>query len=262
MESEKPDREELPQDRLFLVALTIFGSMFASGLFVVFQSLGWGLFQLIGGFLGLVVLIRDRTNVNFLRNTRIPKLPAGIPLRTLVLVLASATISIFVGHTISQIMTIQTAVDQYVLPRSLTKKQVDEIRDYLSHRKVYSVTVKANPLDGEALEYAGQLFNALRGTDWTVEMNTSNQEPGTPNPGLCIEELGANSKPKFNPNDDPAELLRQAFQVSNIEVNCSGGSGSGEYKLFLLVGHRPLVMNAQPPALFRLGMWIASWGQE
>ncbi|MGB8684065.1 MAG: hypothetical protein WCD12_14350 [Candidatus Binatus sp.] len=248
MEPERPERGELPQDRLFWVLLTIFGSMFATGSFIVFQNLGWGLFELVSGFLGLVVLVRDRANVNFLRTTKIPKLP-GVPLRTLFLVLASATISIFVGHTISQIMTIQTAVTQYVLPRSLTDKQADQLRELLSNHKAYSVTVKANPLDSEAMEYAAQLYNALHGTEWTVELSTSNQDPNTLNQGLCIDEVGENTKPKFDPKDDPVELLRQAFQAANIEVNCSGGAAAGEYKLFLLVGHRPLVMNAQPPVL-------------
>lgn len=256
----EPEKEELPQTRLFWVALTIFGSMFATGLFIVFQNLGWGLFDTIAGFLGLIVLVRDRGNMDFLRTTKLPKLP-GIPVRTVLLTLASAAISIFVGQTISQIMTIQTAVTQYVLPRSLTEKQTDVLRDFLSHHKSYSVTVKANPLDGEAIEYAGQLFNALHGTDWTVEMNTSNQDPNTLNPGLCIDEMGVNAKPKFDPKDDPRNLLQQAFQAANVEVNCGGGVGAGDYKLFLLVGHRPLVMNAQPPVLVRLGNWIARLGQ-
>jgi hypothetical protein len=260
MEPEKPERQELPQDRLFWVLLTIFGSMFATGSFIVFQNLGWGLFELIAGFSGLVVLVRDRANVNFLRTTKIPKLP-GIPLRTLLLALASAAISIFVGHTISQIMTIQTAVDQYVLPRSLSDKQAADLRDFLSRHKPYSVTVKANPLDAEALQYAGQLFNVLHGTEWTVELSTSNQDPNTLNPGLCIDEMGENSKPKFNEKDNPRNLLQQAFQAANVEVNCGGGAGAGEYKLFLLVGHRPLVVGAQVPALVRLGTWIASWSE-
>ncbi len=245
-----------------MVLLTVFGSMFASGLFVVFQSFGWGLFEIVAGLFGLIVLIRDhlkRLAVN------LPKVPNRLPrlsFQTAFLLFASAAISIFVGHTISQIMTIQTTVTQYVLPRSVSQKQVDSLRDFLSLHKPYSVTVRVNPLDGEAMEYAGQLFNALHGTEWTAEMNTSNQEPNTLNPGLCIDEIGMNSRPKIDPTHSPADLLQQGFRAANIEVNCGGGSSAGEYKLFVVVGHRPLVINQKAPTLVRLGNWIARLGQQ
>jgi hypothetical protein len=251
MESERPEREELPQSRPFLVGLTIWGALFTTGLFVVFQNFDWGLFYTLSGLCGLSVLIRDRLRIPLIRRSR----PS---LQTIMSIFASVVISIFVGHTISQIVSVQTAFTQYVLPRSLTEKQASEVRDFLSHHKPYSVTVKANPLDSEAMGYAGQLFNALHATDWTAVLDTSDQGPGVANPGLCIDEIGQSSRPKFDAKDIPAETLQQAFQAANVEVNCGGGSGGGDYKIYLLVGHRPLIMNAQEPALRRLGNWIAS----
>jgi hypothetical protein len=194
----------------------------------------------------MIYLVRDRVSKR--------------PIRTPLFVFASALISIFIGHTISQVVTTQVAVTKYVLPRGVTEKQANDLRDYLSRREAHSVTVKVNPLDGEATEYAGQVFNALKNTEWAVEFSTSNGEPFTLNSGLCIDEQGENAKPN-DPKHDPRELLQQAFRAANIEVNCSGGAAAGEYKLFVLVDHRPLVMGNNEPMLVKLGRWIMQLGR-
>jgi hypothetical protein len=261
MEDEQ-EQDTLLQTRLFWVLLTIFGSMFATGLFVIFQTLGWGLFYTIAGLLGMLILVRDRVSVDVLKVARVLSFPR-VPIRTPVLVLASAVISIFVGHTIAQIMAIQTAVTRYVLPRAVTEKQADALRDYLSHYEAHSVTVKADPLDGEAIQYAVQVYNAFRRTEWTVELSTSDKGPNTLNAGLCIGEQGTNAK-RNDPRHDPRDLLQQAFQAAHIEVDCGSGSSAGEYKLFVLVGHRPLVMGSTEPepTPVKLGHWIETLGQQ
>jgi hypothetical protein len=57
---------------------------------------------------------------------------------------------------------------------------------------------------------------------------------------------------------DPKTTLQQALTAADITVTCAGGSGAGEYKLYLLVGHRPLVVGDQEPLLSKVGRWIVS----
>ena len=205
MSEPAPTEEGLPQTRLFLVALAIFGSMFTTGMLVIIQNFGWGLFDIVAGLIGLAVLVRDRVNMRLARAsiTRLTGLKRPL-FQTAFLAFALVVISIFVGHTISQIVSVQTAVTRYVLPRTVNEKQMDNLQDYLSHHEAHSVTVKVNPLDGEAIQYAGQIFNALHGTDWTVGLDTSDKEPNTLNSGLCIGEQGVNAKP----NDPQHDLER------------------------------------------------------
>ena len=116
--------------------------------------------------------------------------------------------------------------------------------------------MKVNPLDAEAREYAGQILNALRGADWNAAFNTSTvEQPLTMNDGLCFQTTGENS---VDPKHNPKALLEVVFRNAEILVNCSGSTGGGDYKLFVLVGHRPLVVGNHEPVLSRVGRWIAS----
>jgi hypothetical protein len=149
---------------------------------------------------------------------------------------------------------LRSDLDTYVMPRVVTAKQADELRDFLSLHAACSVTVKVNPLDEEALEYWAQLSNALKRTEWNVEMSTASADPNTQNPGLNIYEQGINAKPK-DPKADLRALLEQAFQAAHIAVNGSGGAAAGEYKLFILVGRRPRVIHS-PSFKTQIGQWI------
>jgi hypothetical protein len=232
-------------ERLFWVLLTVFGALFANGLFFVFGSEHFGAF-LAGavtgtvGLIGLIVLKRDR----------IKKIPIRLPL----LIVGISSVSLLIGYIPYAVSKTYSKLEIYVLPRSVASKQSNALKDYLAHHEAHAVTVKVNSLDPEAREYAGQIFNALKQTEWNVDFITNNGEPYTYNEGLCIHEQGINAKPN-DPKHDPVTLLQEAFQAAKIQVNCSGGVGGGEYKLFVLVGHRPLAIQDES-LLTKLGRWI------
>jgi hypothetical protein len=60
-------------------------------------------------------------------------------------------------------------LDVYVMPRHVTEKQATALKDYLSQHEPSAVSVKVVPYDQEALEYAVEIFNALRNTNWDVD---------------------------------------------------------------------------------------------
>jgi hypothetical protein len=163
-------------------------------------------------------------------------------------------------YSITYMNALRSDIDAYVMPRTVTQKQADDLREYLSHRDKYAVTVKVNPLDAEAREYASRIFNALNQSDWNATFDTSIGDPSTANDGVCINTVGENAKP-YDAKHDPQPLLQQAFASADIQTNCSGSAAAGAYKLFVLVGHRPLIVGYRPPALVRLGRWIMSLGQ-
>ncbi len=238
--------ESTPQARVFWVLLTVFGGSFTTGIAVLPGSPLWGLAWMITGIIGLLILVRDRIK--------------AIPVRTPLLILASVMGALFIGYSSYQLTAVSRSIDMYVMPRTVTKEQAEAIRAYLAPHKAHRIAVKVNPLDREAMEYWAQLFNALRLTSWEVEQITSMEEPHTLNDGLCIHEQGTNSK-QSNSKDDPATLLRDALRNAQVQVNCGGGTGAGEYKLFLLVGHRPLAVGRQPPLLESLGEWLLKVSQ-
>jgi hypothetical protein len=163
-------------------------------------------------------------------------------------------------YTVVSLHSLRSDFDTYVMPRTITQKQADDLREYLSHHEAHAVTVKVNSLDREATEYAGQLFNALKRTDWDVTMSTSDSSPNTLNDGMCIGVVGQNAGPT-DPKHDPQPLLQEALQSAHIESGCGSGIGAGDYKLFLLVGRRPLKLGDQQPMLSKIGRWIERLSQ-
>lgn len=241
--------EKLPHNRAFAVWLTIFGSMFTTGLFIVFQSFSWGIFYIVAGLIGLAVLIRDR----------ISKTISKTSLRMPLLILACAVVSVFVGHTISMIEATQEAVSIYVLPRHVSEEQAGALRNLLSHTQSHHVAVKVNSTDEEATEYAAELVNALGGGGWDAELDTSSGGPFTGNSGLCIAEEGAGAKDN-DPKNIPFQNLRDALRNANILADCSSSSPAGENKIYLTVGHRPFEMGVKLPIKQRLAEWLLSLG--
>jgi hypothetical protein len=241
----------MDQERVFWVLLTIFGSIFATGLFLLVEKFWWGLVEIVFGLIGMIWLIRD----HFFQAIGI------LPIKTPIVFLVCIGVSIFVGHTISQIVATGGAVRRYVLPRTLTDKQVNGLRDYLTRRGTHAITVKVNPLDGEAIEYAAQIFRALKQTAWDVTFSTENAGPNTQNIGLSIHVAGSDVGPP-DPKHDPQQLIQAAFRAADIEVNGGGSYGAGKYQLFILVGRRPLAIVRTKPILVKLGQWIMNLGQR
>jgi len=77
---------------------------------------------------------------------------------------------------------------------------------------------------------------------------------------MCIHVEGLNAG-NPDPKHDPQMLLQEALRAANIESNCGGGSGDGNYKPFILVGRRPVVVGDRGPILGKLGRWIMRLGQ-
>lgn len=157
--------EELPQTRLFWVLLTIFGALFATGPFIFFQSIGWGIFYTGVGLGGLVVLVRDRLRFAKERARGVVK---RLPIRSSLLVTAALGISILAAQMVYVVFSLRTDFNTFIKPREVTSEQSYKLKDYLSKREAYAVNVEVVQNDQEAAEYAAQLFNALRDTNWDI----------------------------------------------------------------------------------------------
>lgn len=158
--------EGLPQTRLFWVLLTIFGALFATGPFIFFQSIGWGTFYTLLGLGGLIVLVRDRFKI---AKERAQGVIHRIPIRNSLLFAAVVGISVLVGQMVYTVFSLRADFNKFILPRGVTAEQADKLKDYLSKREAYPVNVEVVQNDREATEYASQLFNALRQTNWDVD---------------------------------------------------------------------------------------------
>lgn len=116
------------------------------------------------------------------------------------------------------------------------------------------------------LLYKGDNDYFMAHDEWIeTEIRRNLDERIYPATGLSIQEMHVgpapttNPDPRFPPN---AQILQEAFRNAGIEVN---GGGSAFYRdkdeLYLLVGHRPLVIGYEEPMLSRIGRWIERLGQ-
>jgi hypothetical protein len=120
------------------------------------------------------------------------------------------------------------------------------------------IPVERETLFRVSLEYAGQIFNAIKGANWSVDW--APEIPGNKgvdpfNTGLCLADTGENSGVP-SPQHNPVVLLLDAFRVARIDVTCTQGSGGGDYGAFVLVGHRPLTIENKEPWLSKFRHWI------
>jgi hypothetical protein len=123
----------------------------------------------------------------------------------------------------------------YVLPRKVTSAQAAKLREYSARHKKFPVTVKSSGQDREATEYAAELRNALSDAGWAATFDTSGEEYY----GLCVCATGENARPA----DDPRDFLATALRAADIVQFSMGGVTAGaSYKLFLLVGRRPVAL--------------------
>jgi len=164
-----------------------------------------------------------------------------------------AVIAIYaVSLSIAFVIRLRIDLDKYVMPRIVTQQEADAIQTNV--QGAGSVTVKVDPRDREALEYAGQLFNALRNTGWNVDMSTADAPP-IPNDGVCHYLTGQNNAPdRRNPGGE-LQALANGLQKAGIRIDGGGAQGAGEYKMFLLVGHRPVSIG-RPPLRYKVGQWV------
>lgn len=174
--------------------------------------------------------------------------------RKTVIVLIALLIIIPLGLYIYQL---RQDLDVYVMPRVITTRQANDLREYLSQRDKHSITVKVNPDDREARQYADQIFSALKSADWDVTIDFSSTGPSTANDGLSLGATGTNTQP--DTKHDPRTVLQGAFQVAHIVINGGGDSGAGEFKVFLLIGHRPLAIREVPTLKQTLKQWVRYW---
>lgn len=159
----------------------------------------------------------------------------------------TAIMLVFFYFAISGIIylrSLRNDLDTYVMPRTVTTEQADQLREYLSGYEAHAVTVKINSPDAEAQEYGRKLFNALKTTDWEVNLDLEIDAPNS-SKGLCIRTQGQDAKPK-NTKTDSIEILTEGLRRAKIQANCGQGSGGGEYKLSLVVGRRPLAIKDEP----------------
>jgi hypothetical protein len=244
--------------RLLYERQFIFGlSAIVVSILFFFAELKWPSSYLVSGSLisAAIIIIILTTVGNW---SEITRRAANPRYRSFALAFVLLSFGIYI---ITYMNALRSDIDTYVMPRSVTQKQADDLHENLSHHDKYAVTVKVNPLDAEAREYGAQLLNALNRSDWTATFDTSGNDPNiapsTLNDGLCIDVIGENTKP-YDAKHDPKPLLETAFSAAGIIANCGGGTAAGNYKLFVVVGHRPLAYGYKPPLLVRLGQWISS----
>ena len=203
--------------------------------------------------------------------SRIERIAADYRYRTGSLFLAAFIIGIIF---LSYMHSFRKDLDMYVMPRSVTTEQSSALqRTLFAAPSDAVVKIVASVADPEAMEYAGQLFNAIRAGGWNTEFQPVNPWDGDRRPyetmafsklslaldqGLiirtCLVGQPVNQDPK---HPSPDALLGTAFQKAKIEVNGGGSAADcGQYMLYLEVGRRPRVIGEQLPALARLGDWI------
>ncbi len=156
-----------------------------------------------------------------------------------------------------QISSIRSDMDIFVMPRTVTPQQSQDLNRYLTERPKGSVIVKFNPLDQEAAEYGSALFNILKLSGWDASIDTSTQNP-LPQNGLCTAAMTESAQ---NTTAAIIQAMQKAFHEASIPLNCNSSAGSGPYKLYLLVGKRPLILKSPERSIFTIvGNWVASFG--
>ena len=150
---------------------------------------------------------------------------------------------------------IRRDLNQYVLPRRITRKQARAIKANVEGTGF--LTLRVNPRDREATEYANQLLSALKQTNWKIVMSTADTSPQPVNEGLSSYVSGTSQAPDRENPWAQVQQLAEALNRSGVPVNGSGSQSAGEYKQFLLVGHRPLVLRPAPSSfMLTVQQWL------
>src|ERR1035437_965276 len=164
-------------------------------------------------------------------------------------VASALLIGIVVVSIFLYVHQLRSDLDNYVMPRSVTKQQADQISQVLAgHDPGISLDVFASVADPEATEYAAQLMNAIKKGGWDARLGVlnpwetgalANHNNGTfYNIYLAMDRdvtirVGLVGQPK-NPDPrhpDPDALLREAFQKAGINAGGAGSADRGQYSL-------------------------------
>jgi hypothetical protein len=165
----------------------------------------------------------------------------------------------FMLSGVAYVRSLRRDLDRYVMPRQVTTRQVKKLRTYLSRHDKYPITVKVNPQDHEALEYANAIIQGFNQTGWKAELNIAPPYTAAANDGLGIHATGVNSV-AYESKNDPRPILQEAFRFAGIEANHNSGVGAGDFNVSILVGHRPLRIGHEESILTKLGRFMQRLG--
>lgn len=124
--------------------------------------------------------------------------------------------------------------------RAISTDQAQLLLQELAKHPAHSLTVKTDGSDREANQFAHQLYDTLRGSQWHVDLITDDTGPGI-GTGLWIAQTGEDARPAYSdPSQDPYFFLANALHASHIDLAGELGQSYGDFKLYLVVGHREL----------------------
>jgi hypothetical protein len=86
-------------------------------------------------------------------------------------------------------------------------------------------------------------------------MSMADAPPPILDDGVRYYMTGQNNAPdRRNPGGE-LQTLVNAVEKAGIQINGGGGQAAGEYKMFLLVGHRPVSIG-RPPLRYKVAQWV------
>jgi hypothetical protein len=213
-----------------------------------------------------------------LLGTQWPQVKARLDARSAVLVYWSvrAASVLAVGYGLMSVvfflLQLRSDLDAYVMPRAITAKQADMLRQTLMGRDPgIPIEVFVNQTDGEAMEYASQLTNAIKAAGWDARFQPLNPWETGPSAkhyeggfyniylaldqGVSIRVSGEGQHPNDPRHPGANTILQEAFQKAGNISNGGGGAAAGPYSVSIEVGRRPLAIRS-PTMRSQIGDWI------
>lgn len=115
--------------------------------------------------------------------------------------------------TVALVFEINGDFNTYIVPRTVTRTQSERLREYLSKHDASAVSIRVVQHDQEAMEYAGQLFNAFRQTNWDINPPNHGGPESQHLPTLqnrpSPSDIGNDGKPLYKNMDE----YMQAYQA-------------------------------------------------
>jgi hypothetical protein len=187
------------------------------------------------------------------------------------LVLAIVVLTLWNQKLEHDVHRLQAEMIRYVLPRQLTKEQIDTFRNYLSsHSQPHEVRIKYISGDRESQGYAGDFASAFRAGNWLpnfmplspVAITCNENVPGSKPPFTCSSELqqvvnsleeisimrtGPNPPPpstleeKLHPTPSLDAVISEALRAAGLQGISSGYSNNADppNTVTVFIGHRP-----------------------